>query len=501
MTASTAFPRLRLLLPAKEGLSRLGLPLFIALLGLALALLPLKTALVLVGGSALLIFSLRYPQTGLYLLIPAIPFSSFLQVNLGGFSVGPMEGALALMLGPWLLRMIARREIIIPHAPMLWPFLVFLGCIGLSWLNAFSIGSAIPETLKWIEMLAVYLFISANFSPAQSRWPVLVLLLTGLAQAGLGLYQFLFKIGPEGFLLFGGQFLRAYGSFRQPNPYAGYLGLLLPLTLSLTLWSVDQIRLKFSRSALAWLILSAVTLGALLAALFASQSRGAWVGFAVAALITVLAQGGRWTALTATGLITGAILVSMGALAFLPPEISQRFTDVIPYAGVEDVSGVVVTDANFAAIERLAHWQAARQMWADHLWLGVGFGNYEAIYPAYAVGRWLDPLGHAHNYLLNLGAETGLVGVIGYFIFWLWVVAIIILSIIKSPVSSLHRAVLVGGLGIICHLHIHNFFDNLYVQGMYLHIAIIFGLISLAKNEVAVVKDHQIYVNFDHRNE
>lgn len=497
MTVSVALSsRLSPILSAQK-----GLPLFIITLGLALALLPLKAAFLLVAGSALLILSLLYPQIGLYLLIPAIPFSSLLQINLGGFSVGPIEGALALMMGPWLLRMIARREIIIPHAPMLWPFLIFLGCIDLSWLNAFSIGSAIPETLKWIEMLAVYLFISANFGPAQTRWPVMALLLTGLAQAGLGLYQFIFKIGPEGFLLFGGQFLRAYGTFRQPNPYAGYLGLVLPLALSLTLWSVDQIRLKFSRQTLAWLVLSAATLGALLAALFASQSRGAWVGFGLAALITVLAKGGRWTALTATGLITGAILVSMGALAFLPPEISQRFTDVIPYAGVADVSAVVVTDANFAAIERLAHWQTARQMWADHLWLGVGFGNYEAIYPAYAVGRWLDPLGHAHNYLLNLGAETGLVGVTGYLIFWMWGITLIIQSIIKVPASSLHQAVLMGGLGIICHLHIHNFFDNLYVQGMYLHIAIIFGLISLAKNEVTVVKDHQIYVNFNHRNE
>ena len=34
-----------------------------------------------------------------------------------------------------------------------------------------------------------------------------------------------------------GGHIRASGLFRQPNPYAGYLGLALPVAVSLTLWS------------------------------------------------------------------------------------------------------------------------------------------------------------------------------------------------------------------------------------------------------------------------
>jgi putative inorganic carbon (HCO3(-)) transporter len=40
--------------------------------------------------------------------------------------------------------------------------------------------------------------------------------------------------------------------------------------------------------------------------------------------------------------------------------------------------------------------------------------------------------------------------------------------------------VAVGILGILTHLAVHNFFDNLYVHGMYLHIAILLGLIFVA---------------------
>jgi hypothetical protein len=109
--------------------------------------------------------------------------------------------------------------------------------------------------------------------------------------------------------------------------------------------------------------------------------------------------------------------------------------------------------------------------------LGVGFGNYAVVYPIYAVGRWLDPLGHAHNYLLNIGAEAGLIGVTAYLIFWILIFKVSWLGLQGS--SGFDRAVVAGGLGIFVHLHIHNLFDNLYVQGMYLHVAIILALISL----------------------
>jgi O-antigen ligase len=139
-----------------------------------------------------------------------------------------------------------------------------------------------------------------------------------------------------------------------------------------------------------------------------------------------------------------------------------------------------VTNANFAAIERLAHWIAAVDMWRDHLWLGVGFGNYAAVYPAYAIGRWLDPLGHAHNYYLNVGAETGLVGFLAYGLFWLAAFGLGWMAARRS--SGFQRAVAAGCIGVLVHLSVHNLVDNLYVQGMYLHIAIVLGLLCLIWN-------------------
>ncbi len=457
-------------------LNIIALPIAIAAIAIALAVLPLKLAAVALAGAIGVTVVLVRPKFGLYALIFAIPFSSLFQVSIGGANVGVMEGLLALMLGAWLLKMAAQKAIIIPHPPLLYPLLIFLAAIAISWLGALSFSATLSETAKWLEMLALYLFIVGNFSADDSRWLVGALLLAGAAEAAVGLYQFVFKVGPEGFLLFGGRFLRAYGTFRQPNPFAGYLGLVSPLALAIFLWAADEFRRKKTDS-LFWLGLSGGVLMLLLAGLFASQSRGGMLGFAVAAAVTILLMGGRWLVAAALVFIGGAIFISMGGLALIPANILQRFADALPYIGVSDVSTIAITDANFAAIERLAHWQAARGMWRDHLWFGVGFGNYAAVYGAYAVGRWTDALGHAHNYLLNIGAEAGLVGVLGYVVMWVWVIGFGLWGLRRT--DGFRRAMVVGSVGIFAYLHTHNLFDNLYVQGMYLHIAVIFGLMTL----------------------
>ena len=52
----------------------------------------------------------------------------------------------------------------------------------------------------------------------------------------------------------------------------------------------------------------------------------------------------------------------------------------------------------------------------DHR-LGVGIGNYPVVYPRYQVAPvWIHPLGHAHNYYVNVAAEAGVVGVAAFLI-------------------------------------------------------------------------------------
>jgi O-antigen ligase len=400
-----------------------------------------------------------------------------------------MEATLLLILVAWLMRMAASRQVVIPHPPLLLVWLLWLGAILASWLVALSMGVALTESLKWLEMLALYLFFVATVDRRHVPSLVAAILLAGMAQAALGLYQFLFRVGPEGFLLFDGRFLRAYGTFRQPNPYAGYLGLVLPIALSLVIWglagrqpsTVDRSQTPdvraTTRFSLFITLISAFAFGLMLAALYASQSRGAWLGFAAAAVAVGLVRGGRTAGLFGLLFAALAIVGAMGAFKVLPPATIQRFADALTTLQIPDIATTEVTDANFAAIERLAHWKAAIDMWRDHLWLGVGFGNYPVVYPVYAIGRWLNPLGHAHNYYLNVGAETGLVGFLAYGLFWL--AAFVLGWMAARRSTGFQRAVAAGAVGVLVHLSVHNLVDSLFVQGMYLHIAIVLGLLCL----------------------
>jgi putative inorganic carbon (HCO3(-)) transporter len=473
----------------------------ILIVGILLAWLPLKIAIAAVGGTIFLILALLQPTLILYILIAVIPFSSMLAIAAFGAKVGAMELLLAIAAALWLIRILTsptvhRRPLLIHPGPLLGGFAIFLGGILLSWLNTFSIRASLIETLKWAELFFLYLFIINMMPQRQIWWAVAIILLTGVAQALLGIYQFVFKVGPEGFLLFGGEFLRAYGTFAQPNPYAGYMGLVLPLAVSLLVWSLFEVHVpgqpQFYHSLKSFIIFSgrvvlfAVPVGLMITALFASQSRGAWLGFILAGGVTIVVRSKKAATILLVALLLAASVTVLSWLGRQTTQtepglfyvtVIQRFANATAILEVTDVATTPVTDANFATVERLAHWQAARDMWRDNLWVGVGFGNYAAIYPAYAVGRWLDPLGHAHNYPLNLGAETGFIGAVTYLIFWIWIFGVSWRAVRAS--SGFQRAVVAGSIGTLVHLHAHNMVDNLYVQGMYLHIAIIIGLVAL----------------------
>lgn len=476
---------------------RAGLIIFLCILGLGLAWLPLPLAATALLGAIAAALILLLPNWGLIALVPFIPFSSLVSLDVGGVRVGGMEALLALILVAWLLNMAARGQIVVPHPPLLLPWLLWLGVLLLSWLGALSLGAALTESLKWLEMLALYLFIVANVERRHLPWLVGAMLLGGAAQAALGIYQFLFRIGPEGFLLFGGRFLRAYGTFRQPNPYAGYLGLVLPIAYSLVLWGLLDRRQSPAEASnhthhpLRFTLYALLCFALMLAALFASQSRGAWIGFVAAMIVVSLVRGGRTAALFTLAI---AMLTGLGAAGgyrtLMPSFISQRFSDVLTAPSVTDIATIEVTDANFAAVERLAHWGAALDMWRDHPWLGVGFGNYAVVYPAYAVGRWLDPLGHAHNYYLNVGAETGLVGLLAYGLLWLCALGLAWRAVRRS--EGFQRAIAAGGLGVLVHLSLHNMVDNLFVQGMYLHVSVVLGLLYLLHNTEVDNLTHRI---------
>jgi putative inorganic carbon (HCO3(-)) transporter len=473
-------------------------PVVTLVVGLTIALLPLTLAVVIVLGSIAFTVVLIRPEYGLYLLIFAVPWGSVREIRLGAMTVGVTEALVGLVLAAWLAKMVATREIKTIHPPLLLPLLIFLGAILLSLTVTLSLQYSLKEVLKWLEVLGIYLFVVNVIGKREVKAIVLLILLAGISQALLGIYQFFGRVGPEGFLLFD-RFMRAHGTFEQPNPYGGYLGLVLPLAYSLSLGAKGHearnrgkgIKDKGSTPYLPltpYLLVALATTGLflMLAAMLMTWSRGAWLGFIAAFIVMNVVRSRRAAALFALALILLSFVFVMGGLQLLPEAITQRFLDFLPFLGGVDIHTIEVTPANFAVIERLAHWQAGWDMFSEHPWLGVGIGNYEPVYPVYALPRWNEPLGHAHNYYLNIAAEAGLVGLSAYLILWAAVFWQAWRAVRRT--SGYWQGVAVGILGILTHLAVHNFFDNLYVHGMYVHIAILLGLIFVAPQS----NNHQI---------
>jgi O-antigen ligase len=180
-------------------------------------------------------------------------------------------------------------------------------------------------------------------------------------------------------------------------------------------------------------------------------------------------------------LLLAALLLGAIQPQRIPAPIADRFEEIPVYLGLTDLLNQPITDENFAIIERLAHWEAARRMWERAPWLGVGPGNYATIYPEVNLPRWEEALGHAHNIYLNLLAESGLAGLVAYLLLWssilvwLWRCRRHVgdgRSGIEADPEAWTTALIIGVIGMVCHLSIHNFFDNLFVQGIYLHIAL-----------------------------
>jgi O-antigen ligase len=176
--------------------------------------------------------------------------------------------------------------------------------------------------------------------------------------------------------------------------------------------------------------------------------------------------------------VVAVVVIGFGLQAtnLLPGVVGSRLAQIVEYVGWYDVSEIVPNAQNWAVIERMAHWQAAWNMYETHALLGVGPGHYALAYPDYRVNDfWKDPLGHAHNLYLNLMAEDGFFGILAYAILWLsWLV--VIWRSYRRGVDPRDRALAAGALAGFIAVAIHGFFDNLTVHGLGTQMGILIGL-------------------------
>ncbi|MAT96562.1 MAG: hypothetical protein CL608_05410 [Anaerolineaceae bacterium] len=453
--------------------------------------------------TAVVILTLIEPLSGL--------FAALLTGPLGATESGLLDSGqfyLLLSLLAWLAHGLRQRRLFVPRTFLAVLLAFFTGIAAVSVINAPSYSFGFKELLKWVEMLAIMLLVvdrvtiwRARYSQRGSAivWLLAALFAAGLSQALLGIYQFALQPdGPEHFLVLG-RFYRAYGTFNQPNPFGGFLNFTAVLGLGIflsylpKLWRIVQ-KWKFQSSVFTlrspdWLPALGVGLvtAVSLLGVVASWSRGAWLSLAVGTAVLLLFWPRKLWQGVLLLLLGGVLLLGGIQVGLIPTSVTERITSFSEDLRFGDVRGEDITDENYAVLERLAHWQAALAMAEDHPWLGIGFGNYEPAYADYALINWPYPLGHAHNYYLNLLGETGIIGLLAYLLLWTAVFWQTIRVIRQA--DGWRRGVALGLLGVWVALTTHHLVDKLYVNNIYIQLGALFGLLQLLDNKSADFAD------------
>ena len=472
----------------------------------------------------MVVWVLLRPRMALYLLPFAIPWGSLDTVQIL-FNVTSADVLVILLIVSWLAGFAIRTHYNPASMQEASPFdydsfksvprflLLGLGVLLLAMLfsiiGATSLKSSLKEIVKWVELLIVLVLGTMYLRTRRQIWTLIVMMcLAAITQSFLGFAQNYLNLGPSSFVRDAS--LRVYGTFDQPNPFAGYINMTLPIAVSLLIlgrnWTTR--------------ILSGIVVVLLGAVEYMTLSRGGEIAIVVAILFILTVGIWGLRKLVAVGAV-GFLCIIAAYLAGVIP--SHYIQPILNKLGLIKISFSSPSAADYATAERLAHWVAGINMFLAHPITGVGIGNYPDVYSAYHITIFVNSLGHAHNYYINIAAETGVIG-LAAFLFFLTTIFVMGWRAYQSvnkeylqakyerthPQASFSeqrrrqlferfgrltndRALAIGLIAALITVCVHNLVDDLYVHGMTILFALlIVCLIRLARvRQEAFIEQHQ----------
>lgn len=184
---------------------------------------------------------------------------------------------------------------------------------------------------------------------------------------------------------------RGSGSYICPNHLAGFLEMIIPISLSLALLSRLNMSLKIA------LIYASLVM---LAGVVVSFSRGAWVSLAITLAIFAFFLVRRPHLRIATAAV--AILLCSGLWFF--SKTSEDIGDRIDQTTLE--SGEI-EDIRFKWI-----WKPAVKIWKENLVFGIGPNHFDYYFPKYRLEDFQYRADRVHNDYLNTLVDQGIVGLL-----------------------------------------------------------------------------------------
>ena len=353
-----------------------------------------------IGLVAVLISSTIRPHLGICAMILTLPFAFLLHINLRSATDTNSFGY--IVINPEIVLIFATSIAVFTglllknKSPVFTKIdiamAIFLGgsLIALLVSPDISHSSKVLLTGTWIPVLAYYSLVNGIRTRREFLHVLSSLLFSFLIIGGYSLLTFQRLISVEG--LAGGE-QRLAQLVLNPGVFAVLLTLILPLSIALAVSSAVPPKFR-----LALTLISVI----LLVELISTQTRGAWVGFAVSVLVLLTYGEARRALLKAIPVITAASLFGWGFFSQMLADRTGSPSELIQSA---------------SATERFEAWRSAWQMIIHNPLFGVGPGMFRDTYYQYQVGfvaSFADLGTNAHSLLLNIWAETGTAAIIGF---------------------------------------------------------------------------------------
>ena len=340
------------------------------------------------------------------------------------------------------------RKKYLPTTPLDRPLLLFYGALLLStFLGPDPVHSLTGYRKLWLvgAFFVTYIFVNERQFAQQLMTLVItvaaVLAAYGIVQHYTGIDWGRELLGKpadlDAFWLGRQEGFRTQGLFPSGITYAH--NLLFPLSLVTAFLFAPSPR--WQKKVLLWL-----AWGVMIFALLFSLTRGVWIAYACVLIACGLVRGRR-ALLGAVGgmVVCGLFLLSAG------DGVRERAAEVFDLEAASNVA-------------RSRIWQANLDMIQDQPLFGWGYGNYKQFRaPYYTRYPEADTDAHAHNMYLQIGAESGLVGLCAF----LALIAVVLgkgwqiyTALPSEPLKSCALGILLSVLGfLIGGLTQHNFGD------------------------------------------
>ena len=309
------------------------------------------------------------------------------------FTQMPLIIALAIL----IIKSIVTGEFRWSKTPLNLPVLAVLAAGAVSVIASMDRLISLADLYR-IFFYVLFFFLFANFVRTKKEM-TLALIILSVAFSAVNFYGLLQRFQIDMLAPAGGR-TGVDSTLGNPDFYAGYLVALIPVILVF----ISVARREW-RSVLGILVVMGV------AFLFMTQSRAGFLGFVFSLLLFmffILISGElKKTVKTWIISISAAAVVIMIALSFVTGTTMSR---------IRESANLKITNIRF----RLLCYKSTANILKDHPLTGTGTGTFYNVYPGYRVPEmkevftFVETPRYAHNDFLQIGSETGLVGLAAF---------------------------------------------------------------------------------------